>query len=44
MENYNFSPKYIKHMKDALKEEFCIIDVEEKTFSDNKDLLEFLKE
>lgn len=44
MENYNFSPEYISHMKEALKEEFYIIDiVEEEVIPNNTELLNFLK-
>lgn len=45
MENYNFSPEYVSHMKEALKEEFYVIDIEEeKVIPDNTELLNFLKD
>jgi len=44
MENYNFSPEYISHMKEALKEEFYVEEIEEILISDNTELLNFLKE
>ena len=44
MENYNFSSEYISHMKEALIEEFYVIDIEEQVIPDNTELLNFLKE
>jgi hypothetical protein len=44
MENYNFLPEYISHMKEALKEEFYVEKIEEILIPDNTELLNFLKE
>ena len=44
MENYNFSPEYITHMKESLKEELYVEEPIEKEITDNTDLLNFLEQ
>lgn len=42
MENINFTPEYILHMKEALKEVFYIEEVKEIEIPDSTELLNFL--
>lgn len=43
MENYNFLPEYVSHMKEIMQEEFhVVVFTEDKVNLNNKELLNFL--